>query len=276
VARGDRIKAIMDQQNEAQAAPVKKAAKKAAPSVAAKVDVKQEVAKKVPAKASKAAPTKVPSDQIQAGTYSDKPEIPNQWGTIGGEVNFHGDGEIGQALSRMGQERKLAVGDDSLMNVVGRMATDTVTGRTTQQEMIDKLKALHTRLPDGNAKTELGRAISGMDTPKRTADIPAGTPTPMAKLAKELEGIPLARSDRRGVPGSSEMTRLEDIMKRFHAGEIGGSRMIDEIQRLYNGRHESNEGKFQLDRVIQEAVKEMQAIFRDKDRRSTLIPKKEG
>jgi len=276
VARGDRIKAIMDQQNEAQAAPVKKVAKKAAPSVAAKVDVKQEVAKKVPAKASKAAPTKVPSDKVQAGVYSDKPEIRNQWGTIGGEVNFHGDGEIGQALSRMGQDRKLAVGDDSLMNVVGRMATDTVTGRTTQQEMIDKLKALHTRLPEGNAKTELGRAISGMDTPKRTAVIPAGTPAPMAKLAKELEGIPLARTDRRGVPGSSEMTRLEDIMKRFHAGEIGGSRMIDEIQRLYNGRHESNEGKFQLDRVIQEAVKEMQAIFRDKDRRSTLIPKKEG
>lgn len=290
VARGDRIQAIMDQQNAAQAAPVKKAAKKAAPSVAAKVDVKREVAaKKVPAKvskaaaakvsaapASKAAPTKVPSDKVQAGVYSDKPEIRNQWGTIGGEVNFHGDGEIGQALSRMGQDRKLAVGNDSLMNVVGRMATDTVTGKTTQQEMIDKLKALHARLPDGNAKTELGRAISGMDTPKRAATIPAGTPAPMAKLAKELEGIPLARTDRRGVSGSSEMTRLEDIMRRFQAGDTGGSRMIDEIQRLYNGRHESNEGKFQLDRVIQEAIKELQAIHRDKNRRSTLIPKKEG
>jgi hypothetical protein len=52
VARGDRIKAIMDQQNEAQAAPVKKAAKAAAPSVAAKVDVKREVAAKATAEPS--------------------------------------------------------------------------------------------------------------------------------------------------------------------------------------------------------------------------------
>jgi hypothetical protein len=264
VAKGDRVQAILDHQAAAPA-PAKKVT-----AAASKKAVAAEVAKPP----SKATPEKVPSGKIEAGKYSDKPPLKNNWGGGSGEIHFHDDGLIGSVIKDIGQERRLAVGDDSLENVLGRIATDTVTGATTQQQMIDKLRALHSRLPDGVAKRSLGVAIDDMDTPKRTVGIPEGTPAPLRDLAKKLEGVPLARTDRTGVEGSSELTRLEGILQDFREGKVGGKGLVRAIQAMINGRHESVEGKLELDRILTAAYQELDAISKDKDRKSILIPKK--
>lgn len=264
VAKGDRVQAILDHQAAAPA-PAKKVTAAASKKAAA-----AEVAKPP----SKATPEKVPSGKIEAGKYSDKPPLKNNWGGGSGEIHFHDDGLIGSVIKDIGQERRLAVGDDSLENVLGRIATDTVTGATTQQQMIDKLRALRSRLPDGVAKRSLGVAIDDMDTPKRTVGIPEGTPAPLRDLAKKLEGVPLARTDRTGVEGSSELTRLEGILQDFREGKVGGKGLVSAIQAMINGRHESVEGKLELDRILTAAYRELDAISKDKDRKSILIPKK--
>lgn len=272
VAKADRIQAILNQQENtaavAEPAPVKKVTAKASKAAAAKIEA---------APPSKAAPTKIPTSKIQAGKYSNKPVIRNTWGGSASPVAYHQDGAIGQAVERMGADAALDVNGDRLDNVLGRIATDTVMGRTSQQEMIDKLRKLSSELPAGSvARQRLESAVEEMDTPQRSINIPTGLPGPLTELARELEGIPLARNDKRGNVGSSELSRLEKILQEFKSGQLGGYQLIDAIERLHNVRHESQEGKFELDRAIVKAKKLLDALHRDPKTRSTLRMSAEG
>jgi hypothetical protein len=247
VAKADRIQAILDQQNVAPTPEPKKVTAKASKAAAAKIEA---------APPSKAAPTKIPSSKIQAGKYSSAPVEPNSWGGFTPTpVHYHNDGIIGQAVKSLGPDAALDVNGDRLDNVIGRIATDTVLGRTSQQEMIDKLGKLASELPAGsNAQKALQNAVEQMDTPKRSIDVPEGTPPPLTELARELAGIPLARTDKNGQDGSSELTRLANILADYKAGKLGPARLRTEISNLANLRHESMEGKFEIDRAIKEAV----------------------
>jgi hypothetical protein len=212
-------------------------------------------AKKVAA-VRKAAPAKAASSGIQAGKLSTKPEEPNNWGGVGPGVHYHADGAIGQAVKGLGVEKALDVDGDRLDNVLGHIATDMVRGRKTMQEGIDALKKLRDRLPEGSvAKRQVDRAIRDMDKPSRAPiNLPDGTPKSMVDLMEKLSKIPLARQGRReDGEDSSEMDRLAEIAQKLADGKLTMLGTDAEVRKLQNRRHESQEGKFELDRALREA-----------------------
>jgi hypothetical protein len=64
-------------------------------------------------------------------------------------------------------------------------------------------------------------------------------------------------------------------MEEYHRGETGGSHMIEQIRRLATRRHESEEGKFEIDRAVRQAADELNKIHLS-DRKALYRPKAEG
>jgi hypothetical protein len=212
---------------------------------------------------------------IQAGKFSDKPVPKNGWGTGTGEIQYHPDGAIGTELSRMGEDRKLDVDGLPLETVLGHIATDTVKGRTTTNEMLTKLKDLQKRLPEGGkAKSGVTHMIAQIDSAEAgSLHVPSGTPAPVEDLLTRLKNIPLARKERTsGNGGPGELGRLVGIIQDFHGGRLSPLRLIKAVQDLENGRHESQEGKIELDHAIGQAVRELKALSRDAKTKSQLLP----
>jgi hypothetical protein len=196
---------------------------------------------------------------------SDKPLIPNTWGTGGGPVHFHESGAIGRALRFMGDEKRLDVGGEPLANVLGRIATDGVSGRKTTQQVLDSLKEVNAKLPKGSeARKELTNTIEDLDAPPRHIQLPETTPAPLQKLMDTFSTIPLARRTHNRTTGKAEsrneMDELKQIVDDFAAGKISGFRMIKNVNQIQNRRHESQEGRMEIDRAVREAVKELEAM----------------
>lgn len=206
---------------------------------------------------------------------STKPILPNRWGTTSGEINFHADGHLGRALATLGKEGLLEVPgeDDNVTNVIGKLATDAVRGKITQNQLIDKVRAVRDKMSASPAvRVALDRAIKQMEVPEvKIPDLPDGTPTPISKLMKGLATVPLARSDRIGHTDSSELRRLADIMDQWSKGRITPLGLIAELRsKILNQRHESEEGKFQIDDLVVEAMKELEHLSRTN--RKVLYP----
>lgn len=209
---------------------------------------------------------------------STKPILPNHWGGIGGEINYHEDGRIGTALRIMGrdqQQMEVPGENDNIANVLGRLATKAVRGDINQDELIAKVKDVRNKMTGHPLiQRTLDEAVRDMDAQKfPVPELPDGTPAPIRKLMSNLNDIPLARQDRRGSgPGTSDLDRLADIMIEWSKGRMTPLGLISALQsRLYNNRHESEEGKFQLDRVIKDALDELNKIVKT-DRKSLYPP----
>jgi phage portal protein BeeE len=224
----------------------------------------------------------VPGSDRVSGIYTDRPILPNNWGAVGGDVNFHEDGAIGQALRRMGDDRQIDIDGEPLANVVGRLATETVRGQRTMRQLVADLEALRERLPDlapaegsggRRAREALGYALRDMTKANRVDDdlgeLPEGTPEPLRRLMAALEANPLARRETYSPDRETEVEQLHEIARRFVAGDrdATGGRLIDAIRDLANQRHESREGKFELDRAVRTAVADLESMRRA-DRRS--------
>jgi hypothetical protein len=197
------------------------------------------------------------------GQMSDKPLLENSWGGFtDSPVSYHEDGPIGYAINSMGAEARLDVDGEPLANVLGVIATDVVRGRRTAQQGVDDLKVLHDRLPpSGSARFYLDRALQDMDAPAGPApEVPDGTPQPLRELVTALHAVPLVRNDR-----SKELDPLLAIVDDFAAGRAGGGRMVEEVRRLRNKRHESlgDAGKFEIDRAVEAAVTALDAMPRE-------------
>lgn len=217
--------------------------------------------------APKPAPTPTTSSTGQAGkgkpvdgSPSDKPIARNAWGTgsaAGNEVAFHDDGAIGTAIKDMGGDARMNVDGEPLANVLGKLATDAVAGRKSTQEMVDAVKNVRDRLPAGSAaRRELDRAIGRMDAPTTPPPkVPDGALPPLAKLAQDLHKVPAVRSDP-----DSEMKPLLDLLGRFSEGKTGGRRVLNEVRALANKRHESLEGKAEIDRLVTRAVQDLERM----------------
>ena len=236
--------------------------------------------KEAPVKAiKKVAPAKKTAPQ--GPKMSDKPIIKNTWGTPGGEVSFHADGAIGSGLRRMGDDQRLDVNGEPLANVLGKLATRAVRGEITQDQLIQELKRLGERLPAGSkARREVEGMVKELDAPKaKPLDLPDGTPGPVTQLMRELGDIPLVSgnraSGRRG-DDYNEMTELQRIaresMDRYPEGEGAPEvrqmrimrHMENEIRRrVLNHRHESQEGKFQIDQAVQRAMRELERMVEE-------------
>lgn len=178
----------------------------------------------------------------------------NGWGFAPSRPTaYHPDGPIGHAVASMGGDKHMDVDGQPLANVLGRTATDVVDGRRTPQEGLDAYKTILGRLPQGSrAHAELADAIATMDGPALPAPtVPAEVPQPLHQLMHHLHAIPLARTDRR------EIDRLQTIIDGFMTGQLGGSRLVQQVRMdLHNVRHESygDAGKCQIDEAVREAV----------------------
>lgn len=254
-----RLKAVPS----APAAPVKKATKKAAPEAPAK---KAPLAKKA-----------VP----EAPKMSEKPLLENHWGTPGGEVNFHRDGIIGQGIRDMGIDaRATDENGEPLGDTLGKLATRAQRGQISQEQLIQELKRLGAKLPAGsNARARVERMAQDLDAPKRAPlDLPDGTPKPITDLMRELSEIPLARGGGRriGRGNFNEMDTLQGLVKQVNerypegegAPELRQMRIMrwlrDQLrEKIHNHRHESEEGKAQIDRAVLGAMKELERLVEE-------------
>lgn len=202
---------------------------------------------------------------------SSQPKLPNTYEdrTVS-PVFFHDDGPVGQAIVRMGADAKLDVDGDSLENTVGKLATRSARGEISAQQAVDDLKRLRDRLPAGPGKNALNGALEQIDAPTRgPLSLPAGTPAPIVELMEMFSGMPLARIQRRrGEPPL--MDELQKIAQELANGERLRGGPEDAIhQRLYNKFHESweAEGKFEIDRAVLRAEKQLEELHRESRRR---------
>ena len=202
---------------------------------------------------------------------SGKPLTPNRWGTFAASaypINFHKDGMIGSAIDRMGQDAMLEVDGEPLADQLGRAATDAVVGRASSQEVLERVKQLRDRVPqDSAARRELDEAVRKLDAPDTPVPaVPAVAPDPLRQLMTDLHAVPLVRRD----PGR-EQDALARILADFADGKTGGARLLMAVRSLKNQRHESVEGKFEVDRAVEQAVSALEAMRRA-DRRALYPP----
>jgi hypothetical protein len=213
-----------------------------------------DIAPEVPAK--KAVPGRPAPRMSQAAI------LPNSWGGRLTEIHFHEDGIVGGAIRGLGEDKGLDVDGEPLANALGRLATRAVTGEISQQQMIQNMKQLVGRFPeDSNVRKRLDRMVAELDAPERPPlDLPEGTPAPIQQLMQALSRVPLARKPDRGRDNFNEMDALQEIAQDTTRPE-GPRRwrhMESEIRRkLLNHRHESQEGKFEIDRAITEAMRQL-------------------
>jgi hypothetical protein len=214
--------------------------------------------------------------EAAAPRMSDKPIIENTWGDFGqGEIGFHADGIIGTTLRTMGDDQKLEVDGDALANVVGRLATRAARGQISQEQLIDQLRALGQRLPaDSSARRKIDRMVSELDAPaKAPLSLPEETPAPIRQLMEDLSKIPLARGTSRRPNDSggtfNEMDALQELMteamkRPFSNERVKAMRLMESLRtKLYNHRHESMEGKLEIDRAIRKAMDALDRIMRE-------------
>jgi hypothetical protein len=231
--------------------------------------VSRYVGKDLPAGAGPGAPAPV------SGQLSARALTPNRWGTFAGAgypVNFHEDGRIGTAIERMGQDALLDVDGEPLAELLGRAATDAVTGRASSQEMLERIRQLRDRFPQGGAaRRELDEAVSLLDAPATPVPpVPAVTPGPLRQLMADLHAVPLVRRDP-----SREEEPLAGILDDFAAGRTAGSRLLMAVRGLRNQRHESAEGKFEIDRAVGRALDALEEMLRA-DRKSLSPARADG
>jgi hypothetical protein len=213
--------------------------------------------------ASEPEPAPAPAEPI-TGEMSSKPLLENTWGEFGreGALHFHTDGPIGTAIEFMGADRMLAVDGEPLANVLGRVATDVVRGRSTAQAGVDALKTLRDRLPEGGrARYYVGRAIEDMDGPNTPLPaVPEGIPQPLRDLVAALHAVPLVRKEP-----DKELTPLLKLINDFADGKTSGVTLPSRIRELANHRHESYTdcGKSEIDGTIRATAKTLEELPRE-------------
>ncbi|MEV6644566.1 hypothetical protein [Amycolatopsis sp. NPDC051371] len=193
-----------------------------------------------------------------SGEMSEAPLLPNGWGDpTKTDVNFHDDGQIGSAIKAMSADARMDVDGEPVANVLGRVATDVVTGRRTAAEGVEAYKEIRDRLPEGSeARQTLDFAISRIDAPASPPpDVPAGAPEPLKALMNELHSIPLLRRD------PQETAKLQEILREnfdddVDDGPIHIRSFARELRELNELRHESDgdAGKFDVNRAIERAI----------------------
>lgn len=247
---------------------------------ATKATPAKKAAPAAPAVPSAPSPSRTGTSPV-GGTKSTAPELKNDWGKLGtgGDVEFHDDGVVGSGLRSMGEDRLLDVDGEPLSNVVGKLATRAIRGQISQEQLLDNLRRLEQRLPEGSrARRGVASMIEGIDAPKRAMpDLPEGTLAPFRTAMEGLLKIPLTREavNRPGFHRSredSEVDKLLKMIQEFQEGRTGGLRMIMDIQDMRNNLpHESQEGRFEADRVLRQLHDALQALYNDKDTRSQVM-----
>lgn len=210
--------------------------------------------------AKKAAPAKkAPAPTVpEAPVRVDRSLARNTWGGAHGpdDIHYHEDGEIGRAVEALGADARLEVGGDLLGDWLGHIATDTVKLRVSAQQQVQRVKDLASRLPEGSRARKvldgLARRLDGPPPPEFTP--PKGTPSELVQLYDRLVKVPAARRDP-----SRELEPLQELMELAAQGRVGPRMLINHVRALINRHHESEEGKFEIDRAIVDAARNLEA-----------------
>jgi hypothetical protein len=194
-----------------------------------------------------------------SGETSEAPLLPNGWGDpTKTDINFHDDGQIGSAIKNMGDDARMDVDGEPVANVLGRAATDVVTGRRTAAEGVEAYKEIRDRLPEGSdARQTLDFALTRIDAPASPPpEVPAGAPEPLKELMSELHSIPLLRRDPLEIRKLQEILR-ENFDDEPDDGPLHMRRFARDLRELNGMRHESDgdAGKFDVDRAVEKAIK---------------------
>lgn len=208
----------------------------------------------------KARTKRLPDTRPPAALHSSKTLLRNTWGAPRpGQLAYHPDSEIGQAIARLGRANQLQVQGDALGNVLGRIATEGHAGRMTAEQQILRLREVRDELPSGAARTSINGLITRLDAPVVIGGPAYGSvPTSLVNLARELHQVPLARRDR------AEIDRLDEIMREVDAGRLRGMRLTQAIRQLGGRRHESQEGAVEIDTAVRRAVDALLAEQRNR------------
>lgn len=190
---------------------------------------------------------------IVAGSVNNTPLTFNNWGGAStGPVHFHPDGEIGRAVDILGPDARLDVDGLPLAEQLNRLATRGARVEITVQDQIGELRALEARLPDGPGKRAVRTAADDLDAPAAPVpDLPAGTPPALQQLMGELWAVPMIRRDGANAP---EIAGLQKVAARASRG-ASGARLADMVRsEVLNRRHESKEGKTEIDFAARRAM----------------------
>ena len=82
----------------------------------------------------------------------------------------------------------------------------------------------------------------------------------------DLHVVPLVRRE----PGQ-EQAELTRVLGDWAQGKVSGARLIHAVRSLRNQRHESAEGKFEIDRAVGRALQALDGMLRA-DGRKALYP----
>jgi hypothetical protein len=187
--------------------------------------------------------------------------LKNGWGgEPGGPIHYHQDGPVGQAVAAMGDDALTDFNGDALGNVLGRIATQVVSGSLPPDDAVAQLKSIRGQLPDGRARRSLGLAISDMDVPRgEVPKLPAGAPPVLTELMSALHSVPIVRRDGR------ETSAVQEITERYMRGGMSGQSLSTAIlSDVSNLRHESlgDSGKLQIDRAALRAAEQARSMGR--------------
>ncbi len=218
-------------------------------------------------KAVKTAPAKAaaPSVGTATGELSDKPLIPNTYDKGGGgPVNFHGDGNVGMALSRMTEDQKrLSIDGEPLANVLGKLVTDNSHNKISTEDLLHQLRALQNRIRDEKIRNLIGQAADDINAPKVDFHIPEGTPAPLKDLMEALARNPLARKGGRLGRDKSLVARLQDVINEvMGGGDFSRYDILSKVRHLADFNHESEEGFYEMRRDVLRYAEELRKNIR--------------
>lgn len=200
------------------------------------------------------------------GHYSNRAPMPNNWGGLGwepGTVMYHGDGPFGSAISSLGPDGRIDMGDGQpLADQLGTLASQVAVGDVHPRDIGGRLRDIRDRLPENSpARRRVDSLLDQVDypvTPSPAATLPTNAPAPLRKLIDDLHEIPLCRKDPR------ETTALVDLANQIANRKAGMSDIRSQMYRLSRLRHESysDVGRQQIGELFKDAEGELLDWYR--------------
>lgn len=180
---------------------------------------------------------------------------------------YHGDGNMGQAIRDMTDEQR-AINingdrlDDALADVI-IMGHSGEAGVSARQVEAWKRIATQVEGVDMGAARKIREALAKISAPSGTQGRSMlegmGAPEPLQKLMGIIEGA----AANKATP-DAEAKRLLDIAENYLSGKESALGMINRVRDLRTGRHESQEGFFEIRNAAAQAADELDAMFKAK------------
>lgn len=193
-------------------------------------------------------------------THLDTPRRTSGDGMFFGD-HYHGDGRIGAVIEDLSPDQaRINVGgkrlDDALADVIIEGHRGEL-GATNRQ--IEKWRTIsdQVRPIDADAASRIDRALARFKMPTvpyLSDQALADAPEPLRVLRGRIGSIPETGQ------GGGELKRLSEIIEGWSKGEIRALELDRRVQSLTDMRHESQEGRFEIAKAVEQALRELEAM----------------